>query len=141
MAAPKGNKNSKGHGIGAPQKYTDAFILKEADALKVWLKDTNNVYLKEFAFIRGYTHQRLTEFAKKSIIFSDALERAKDCQEIRLVKGGLNNIFNSSICKFVLQNCHNWRDKQEVAGDAANPLSLLLQNVDGNSKELASNDG
>jgi len=42
--------------------------------------------------------------------------------------------------KFVLSNCHSWKDQAQISGDAANPLAFLLQKVDGQSKDLVHGD-
>ena len=63
---------------------------------------------------------------------------AQAWQEAKLVDGGLNNIYNAGFTKFVMGNTCGWTDKQQVSGDAINPLSILLQKVDGSSKDLIS---
>jgi len=67
---------------------------------------------------------------------------AKAWQETRLAEGGLTSEFNSGFCKFVMGNTCGWVDKQEtkISGDAENPLAFLLQNVDGRSKDLVTDD-
>jgi hypothetical protein len=136
MPAPKGNKFAKGHGEGCPQKYTDKWIEQEAEALLQWMKKEDSVYFKSFAVERGYSPQRLTEFAKSNKVFSEALELAKSWQECRLVNYSLWNKINSNITKFCLANCHGFSDKTELSGNAANPLGFLMQMVDGASKDL-----
>ena len=139
MPAPKGHKayNIKREG-GVPAIYTDAFIENETEALLEWLKDEGNVYFKRFALERGYNPQRLSEFAQQNKRFSEALEKARAWQELRLVEGGLHGGYNATITKFVLTNCHSWVDRmqQTLSGDSVNPLSFLLQSCDGKSKEL-----
>lgn len=39
-----------------------------------------------------------------------------------------------------MANLSGWSDKQQISGDAANPLAFLLQKVDGQSKDLVSED-
>lgn len=139
MSARKGheafNKNGEG---GRPVEYTLDFIEKEADLLLEWLKNPSNFYFKKFALERGYSPQRLSEFASTSLRFSEALDKAKGWQEARLVEGGVQGSYNAPMTKFVLTNCHNWADRsqQTVSGDAINPLSFVLQTVDGKTKEL-----
>lgn len=139
MAAPKGHEayNVNGEG-GRPVKYTTEFIEAEADALEEWMTFPTSVYFKRFAFSRGYSQQRLNEFAEVSERFSAILARAKEWQEIRLAEGGLNNEFNPGFTKFVMGNVCGWTDRQEtkLSGDAINPLAFLLQKVDGTSKDL-----
>lgn len=139
MPAPNGHEpyNTNGEG-GRPQKYTQEFIEAEADALEKWMQNSDSIYFKRFAFDRGYSQQRLSEFAEVNQRFSETLARAREWQEIRLAEGGLTSEFNSSFCKFVMGNACGWTDKQEtkLSGDAVNPLAFLLQKTDGESKDL-----
>lgn len=45
--------------------------------------------------------------------FSDVLEEIKECQEKKLIKGGLSSNFNSVITKMMLTK-HGYSDKQEI---------------------------
>ncbi len=47
---------------------------------------------------------------------------------------------NSNFAKFAMANLSGWSDKQQVSGDAANPLAFLLQKADGQSKDLVNED-
>ena len=137
--APKGHKayNEDGEG-GRPVKYTDEFIQNEAEAFEKWMKLPGSIYFKRFAFDRGYSPQRLSEFAEQNKRFSEVYLRAKEWQEIRLAEGGLTSEFNSGFCKFVMGNVCGWVDKVEtkVSGDPLNPLGFILDSVNGNTKEL-----
>lgn len=139
MAAPRGHSNYDTEGLaGRPQKYTSEFIDAEADALEKWMQHPDSIYFKRFAFDRGYSQQRLSEFAEVHQRFSETLARAREWQEIRLAEGGLMGEFNGNFCKFVMGNACGWTDRTEtkVSGDAANPLAFLLKKVDGESKDL-----
>jgi hypothetical protein len=140
MPAPKGNKFAKGHGKGAPQKYTDEWIEREAEEFCNWMKLPESIFIKSFAIERGYSPQRLTEFAEKNKVFSEVLARAKDWQESKLVSYGLFNKTNCGMTKFVLANHHGYTERSQVGGDQANPLALILGNIDGGSKELVKSD-
>ena len=143
MPAPKGHEPYPGCETGGrPKIYTDEFIEAEAEALEEWMKRPGSIYFKRFAFDRGYSQQRLTEFAASNKKFSETWERLKEWQEIRLAEGGLIDEFNSGFTKFVMVNACGWRDKVEtkLSGDAANPLTFLLTKVDGSSKDLVSDE-
>lgn len=144
MVAPKGHEPYLGCETGGrPTKYTKEFIEGEADALEEWMRKPESIYFKRFAFDRGYSQQRLSEFAEMNQKFSETLTRAREWQEIRFVEGGLTEEFNGSFCKFVMGNACGWSDKMEnkISGDAANPLQFLLEKIDGKSKELAIDEG
>ncbi|HEY4832822.1 MAG TPA: terminase small subunit [Waddliaceae bacterium] len=127
---------------GRPIKYTKEFIEAEADALEKWMQQPDSIYFKRFAFDRGYSQQRLNEFAELNEKFSETLTRAREWQECRLAEGGLMGEFNGSFCKFVMGNACGWTDRTEtkLSGDAVNPLAFVLQNVDGKTKELINDD-
>lgn len=136
MPAPKGNKYAIGNKGPAPTRYTQEFIEKEAYALVKWMGVSDNVYFKRFALERGYPPDELSNFAKKSEVFALAYKMAKEWQECKLVEGGLFNKFNANFVKFAMSNLCGWSDKQQVSGDAANPLASIMKHIDGTSKEL-----
>ncbi len=141
MGAPKGHPpyNVNGEG-GVPKIYTDEFIEKEAVALEEWMKQPGSIYFKRFSFDRGYSYKRLGEFAKSNKRFADTFERAKEWQEIRLAEGGLTEEFNGGFCKFVMGNACGWSEKNEtkISGDATNPLSFIVSDISGNSRDFVS---
>ena len=140
MPAPKGNKNAIGNKGGAPEKYTDELISLEAKAFLDWMKLPESIFFKSFAIERGYHPNRLQEFANKSVEFSGVLEIAKAWQESKLINYGLFNKINCGMTKFVLANHHGYSERSQVGGDQANPLALILGNIDGGSKELVISD-
>lgn len=123
---------------GAPKKYTPEFLESEAAAFEVWMKDSKNLWYEDFTSSRGYSPQRLSEFAQMSERFAEVYERSKYWQKSLLIRGGLLSKFNSSIVKLVLANTIGWTDKVEskMTGSATNPLQLLLESIDGQSKQL-----
>lgn len=135
--APKGNQYAKGSTTsGAPAIYTDEWIENEAKLLIQWFDVPRNIWLKGFALTRGYDPARLDEFADKSSVFSQALKKAKELQQFKLIDKGLFNETNANLTKFVLQNCHGWAEKQQLSGDVNSPVSFLMTKQDGNSKDL-----
>jgi hypothetical protein len=141
MPAPKGNKFAEGNSGPPPSKYTQEFMEQEAKAFIIWFSNPNNIYFKRFALERGYPPDELANFAKKSEVFNRAYTFAKAWQECKIVEGALFNQLNSNFAKFAMANLSGWSDKQQISGNAANPLAFLLQNVDGQSKDLVHGDG
>lgn len=143
MPAPKNhppyNKNGEG---GRPQKYTKAFIEKEADAFEKWMEKPESIYFKKFALERGYNPNLLAIWAKENERFSGVYERVKIWQENKLVEGGLLQTYNPGFTKFVMGNVCGWADKQEskISGDSANPLAFIMNSVDGGTKKLVDED-
>lgn len=137
---PKGNKRAVGHGFGRPKIYDDAFIEHEAEEFIEWMSDAENIWFEDFAIERGYSPKRFYEWAKTNPVFSEAFEVIQCMQKGKLVKGGLLEEFNAGFTKFVMANACGWYEKQQVAGDASNPLQFLLEKADGTSKELVNNE-
>ena len=125
--------NSK---LGRPREWTDERIEAEAIAFEEWLQNPDNYYFSEFALDRGYTNDTLLELAKKSALFARTLHRAREIQEKRIVKKSLDRSYDGNFAKFVLANRHGWKEKTEISGDAANPLSFILGNIDGKTKDI-----
>jgi hypothetical protein len=139
MAAPKGHAayNTKGEG-GSPKIHTKEFIENEAEELNKWMQKEGNIFFNRFALMRGYHPQRLTEFAEKSVRFAEVFTMAKKWQELIISEGAITKEFSDGFSKFILINHHGWADKSEtkVSGDAENPLSFLMTQADGQSKDL-----
>lgn len=110
---PKGNQYALGNCGGAPAIYTGEWLREEAERFREWMKQPDSLFLKSFAIERGYSPQRLSEFAEKSPEFAEALDFAKAWQEQRLVNLGLWNKINSGMTKFVLSNCHSWKEQPQ----------------------------
>ncbi len=102
-------------GPKGPSKYTQEFIEAEADALIAWYEvSADNIFKKDFAISRKYCAQRLTEFANVNEKFSDALNRAGDIEEMRLVNGALKGKYNAYFAGLTLKNVAGWRDKVDT---------------------------
>ncbi len=143
MPAPKKHKPYPGCETGGrPRKYTTEQIEAFADELIAWMKIPTNVWFKDFCLDKDIDPDLMKTWSVESEMFSGAYRLAKMRQESRLVNGGLVEIYNGSIVKFVLSNAHGWADKHEskLSGDASNPLAFLLQKADGESKGLV-NEG
>ena len=139
MPAPQGHEPFKGCETGGrPIKYTPEKIEAYADELIEWMKIPTNIWFKDFCLEKDINPDLMSEWAANNDKFSGVYRLAKHRQESRLVNGGLMNIYNSSIVKFVLGNALGWVDKHEpkVSGDVVNPLTLLLRSINGTSKEL-----
>lgn len=122
--------------IGRPVEWTEERIANEAALFNTWLNDEKNYYFNKFALDRGYTSAMLNQLADKSPIFAKTLHRARELQEQRIATNSLDRTFDGNFAKFVLANRHGWKEKTEISGDAANPLSFILGNIDGKTKDI-----
>lgn len=132
MPAPMGHAPYAGCETGGREKiYDKEFIENEADEFMKWMAKPDSLFYKRFCFDRGYSPQRLTEWAQVNEKFSDAYEQSKHWQELRISEGALNNQLNGGFSKFFMSNVCNWSEKSEnkISGDADNPLSFLITNM------------
>lgn len=139
MPAPKKHKpyNTQGEG-GRPRRYSTEDIERYADELLKWIKNESNFWVKDFCLERDIDPDFMAEWAKENQRFNGAYRLAKHFQESRIFKGSMLDQYNSAMSKFALTNNHGWTDKTEtkLSGDAVSPLSFILKEVDGTSKEL-----
>lgn len=143
MPAPKNHSPYPGCETGGrPRRYSTEDIEKYADELIEWMKIESRFWFKDFCLEKDIDPDLMSEWARENEKFSGAYKLAKGLQESRIFKGSMLDTFNSGMSKFALMNCHGWADKTEskISGDAINPLAFILQNVDGTTKELVSND-
>ena len=139
MGAPKGHLPYKGCETGGrPKIYTEEFIDNEAIALHEWIEDKNNLFIEDFCFERKYHDSRIPEFCSVNKKFSDAYDMLKMKQKSSLFKGGLNRKFAHPMCALILSTNHNvyLKTEQKLTGSATDPLSFVVENIDGNTKNL-----
>lgn len=144
MAPPKGHPayNVNGEG-GRPEDYTTEVIEKMADELIEWIdSDESHFWYKDFCLKKRINPKYMALWAKKNDRFRIALDHAKYMQESRIFKGSMTNNYNSSMSKLALTNWHEWKEKSEqtLLGDAQNPLSFAMQQVENSSQNFVDND-
>lgn len=140
-AAPKGHLPYSGSETGGrPVIYTEEFINNEADELEVWLDDPENksLFLREFAYKRKYSYNRLQEFAKINEKFSGMLDRAKEWQVIKLSTGALTRDFDSGFTKFLMPRVcgPEWRETKDITVTTNGPVPEWIVDAEGKSKNL-----
>jgi hypothetical protein len=143
MPSPKGHTPYPGCETGGrPRRYSQQDIENYADEFKKWLNDPNHVWFKDFCLDNDIDPDLMSEWAQENDKFNGVLKLAKHRQESRLINGGLLNVYNGSIVKLVLGNAHGWSEKQEtkLSGDAVNPLSFVLETIDGGTKVLVDDE-
>lgn len=120
MAAPKGGS------VGRPSKLTPEM---KQDALD-YIENYQDVHehpipsVVGMAVVLNVAKSTLYKWAEdESTGFSDTLAKCNDCQELKLINGGLINTFNPTIVKLALAN-HGYSDKQqtEITGANGGPI-------------------
>jgi hypothetical protein len=135
MGAPIGNKNALGNKGGRPEKYTSEWISAEAKAFREWIQQPRNLWLKGFAYERGYKPQNLTEFAEKNIEFAEALTYAKDEQERTFVHGAWSKDMSMEFVRHfmprMLKDRPEWKaswDREEERD--ATPTTVIINKIE-----------
>lgn len=104
------------------EKWTEKKAIKVGKDLILWLNeidaddnDKGNIFFEEFLVIKNGYHQcTISYLTNKFTSFSNLIDIARKIQEIKLIKYGCADRLNSSMTKFVLQNCHDWREKRDI---------------------------
>ena len=79
--------------------------------------------------------EQIDRFCNYSEKFRDTYTRALATQEVRLVELAVTKKGDGNFIKFILQNKAGWKEKQEVSGDAANPLAVILDRIAASARD------
>ncbi len=96
-------------------KWTPQKIEKMAASLLAFMEDPEHVFFKEWCIREGIPASHVARFAEMSPTFAEALERASDIQELRLLQGGTSGKFHHAITKLVLTSKYGYSDRSDLA--------------------------
>lgn len=117
MGAPPGNKNAIGN-RGQPKRiYTPERLAEEAKALREWIVQPDNFYLKDFAHHRGYDPARIDEHSDSSVEFAQALSFAKDKQESKFFHNAWKKEMGMDCVKYFMPRMLQDRPEWKAAWD------------------------
>ncbi len=131
----KAKKPSEPKPNGRPREWTEGLIEQERKALEKWIANPKNYYFSSFLIERDLDQAQIDRFCKYSDKFRQTHSKAKAVQEARIVQGSMEKKFDGSFAKFVLANKAGWREKQEISGDAANPLAIIMDRIAESAKD------
>ncbi len=123
------------HKQGRPLEWTPERIEEERLALVKWFQNPDNYYFNAFLNERDLHREHLDYLFKYSKSFFDAVTRAREIQEQRLVELAVSKKGDGNFIKFVLQNKAGWKEKTEVSGSASNPFTVMLDHIGQASKD------
>ncbi len=109
--APKNNKNAEKWTIKESQIFIDNvlnYIIKNKECCSIEEACCElGQYEKLLIYIENkYTNNELIDF--------NAIKKARGIIKQRIIKKGLKNEYNPTMCIFILKNNHDMKDKQEV---------------------------
>lgn len=96
-------------------KWTPARIEEMAASLLEFMEDPEHVFFKEWCVREGIPASHVARFAEMSPAFAEALERAGDIQELRLLQGGTSGKLHHVITKLVLMSKYGYSDRSDLA--------------------------
>lgn len=114
---------------GRPIEWTKPRIDRLTQALNEWIENPKNYFVLGFCNEQGIEHKHLERLAQMDESFCQTYSRAKQIQEERLVELGVSRKGDGNFIKFILANKAGYKDKQEISGDSANPLALVLDKI------------
>ena len=130
MAAPKGNQYAKGHKARPPVIYDDDYIENEALELRQWADTNLDLWIKDFAHLRGYSPQRFYEWRDKNKVFAEAFEYAKDKQERKFYHGAMTKELDMVFVKYFMPRVLKDRPEWKASWDAPVDTDALKQAVE-----------
>jgi hypothetical protein len=108
-----GNKNA--------EKWTEGKAIDLGEKMIEWLRekddednDKGNIFFREFLLDNDLYSDLVDYLCDKYKSFSDLIKKAKEIQEIKLVKFGVGDRLQPAMTIFILKNNHGYRDKQET---------------------------
>lgn len=103
--------------------YTPESILRGFELYKKELAEQNKLDDKPTPFLitgfcvyMGISRQTLSKYSKEQG-YTDIISTIREYAEHELLVHGLKGRVSPVICKFALQNLHDWADKQETKQD------------------------
>lgn len=107
---------------GQPTKYDPKYCDMIIDYFGVEHFENNRGKVKgaelpqftAFARSIGVSRSTLHKWTQDHKEFSDAYNTAKQLQEELIANNAINGRYNPVFSQFMLKNCHNWKDRQEV---------------------------
>jgi len=120
-------------GPKGPSKYTPEYLEELAKKLEEWIIIRTNFWLGDFAVENDMNRHDLAKIAKKNEKLFRTYKKAKQIQENRLVKLGVDKRSNPAFIIFTLKNVANWRDNKELTGAGGEPI--IVQVIDFHKKQ------
>lgn len=139
--APKGNKRALGNDGGRPRDWTPDLIEEKRIALEKWIENPKNYFFTSFLNQENLFKEQIERFCNYSPEFRSTYQRALGIQEQRLVELAITKKHDGNFTKFVLANKAGWKERQEVSGDAANPMVVIMDRIAQSAKDPLDYDG
>ena len=97
-------------------KWTEEKAMELANELLEWISkdDKRNLFIREFLLqVKDLYPDVLAYLRSKFPSFDKAIEKAKQIQEVKLLKYGVLDSYNATITQFVLVNHFGYKSRHE----------------------------
>lgn len=120
---------------GRPREWTEGLIEQKRKALEKWIENPREFFFTSYLVQEGLDAKQIERFCTYSEEFRQTHARALAMQEKRIVEGAMLRKFDATFAKFLLANKAGWREKQEISGDAANPLAVIMDRIAASARD------
>jgi hypothetical protein len=119
------------------QKWTQEVCDEYAKDLDDWIETTQDMLLEKWLIKHKLHYEHFRIFCERSESFLETYTRARMTIDARLIESALTRKIEINALKFYLVNrSHNWREKPDIQITSNEPLSKLLESIDGQSKNI-----
>jgi len=122
--------------MGRPFVYDEEELRAICKRLDKWVEDDKNVWFGCFFEKEKITQEHFMARGDEYDFIRESVEKARGIQQARLINGALHKRLSDGMAKFCLINNHGWTEKTQISGDKANPLAIVLDEIDGSTKSL-----
>ncbi len=121
---------------GRPQLWTKERLTEIAKLFLEWMQLKDSLYVNTFYWKMGIHPDNVSELAKRSRDFAQAVAHSKVWQEQKIVTDTWNRKISEGMTKMFLAKHHDYKDKTELSGSSTNPLSFILSSIDSKTKDI-----
>lgn len=118
------------------QKIFDEDIEQLAVEFDAWMELPDSLWFKSFWLSKNLDYDYAVELSERNESLAFVFKKARAWQTARLLERGLQKELSEGLVKLVLYNTAGWSDKKQISGDAQNPLAMIINEIDGESKNL-----
>jgi hypothetical protein len=111
-------------------KWTRDVALNLFNEMEEWFNaDENRLFIKQFCAYKKISSSIIDDLVKKYPENKETYTMIKELCETRIALSALHNKTNTIMSIFVLKNCHQWVDKNEMVVINSNDLKIKIPGI------------
>jgi hypothetical protein len=122
--------------FGRPRLWTKERLDEIAKLFLEWMEQPESLYVNTFYWRMGIHPENVGEFSKRSEDFAQVVATSKIWQEQKIVTDTWTRKISEGMTKMFLAKHHDYKDKTELSGNSASPLSFILSSIDSKTKDI-----